>query len=358
MSYGPFQIVECQGTPYEIGLAHGQQAAEKIKRNIAVYDEMFQLWSNLTWDEAKKRADKYRRHIEAEEPQLIEEMKGVADGAGVTLEDIITLNTRSEVVFAQTSDACTAFVVTPEASANGHVLIGQNWDWREPIKDNLIILKIQQVGKPSIFMVTEAGILGKIGFNSSGLAVMLNALVVLGDPDGLPLHIVLRRILDSTLLNDALDKINGYRVAGPGNYLMAQKDGCALTVEKTPEAWDYRYADDGILVHTNHILSPRLQLQIKDLGPDRLPDSIVRYHEMLKMLKAKKGEITVEYIKQCLRTHHQFPQGICHHVDKNAKPANHFMTDFSIITDLNTGEVWLTLGPPCESEYSHYDIHF
>ena len=31
MSYGPFQIVECQGTPYEIGLAHGQQAAEKIK---------------------------------------------------------------------------------------------------------------------------------------------------------------------------------------------------------------------------------------------------------------------------------------------------------------------------------------
>lgn len=356
--YGPIQIVEAKGSAYEIGYAHGEQAKEKIKRNIEVYNDMFQKWSNLTWEEAKQRAGRYKDHIMNVEPAFIEEMRGIADGAGVSIDDIITLNARSEVVFAQTSGACTAFTITPEASANGHTLIGQNWDWREEIIDNLIILKIYQADKPSIFMVTEAGIIGKIGMNSSGLAVCLNALVVLGDPDGLPLHIILRRILNSYLLNDALDAINGYRAAGPANYMLAQRDGCAMTVEKTPEAWDYIFNDTGVLVHTNHIVSQRLALQIKDSGPDRLPDSMVRYHMMLKMLNQKKGEITVEYLMQCLRTHHQFPQGICHHVDPLAKPTNRFMTDFSIIMDLNTSEAWITLGPPCESRYTNYGVNF
>lgn len=356
--YGKIQIVETKGTPYEIGLAHGTQAKDKILRNIKVYDVMFQQWSNLTWEEAKKRAEIYKKHIQNTEPELIEEMSGIAEGAGVTVEDIITLNARSEVVFAQTSNACTAFAITPEASANGHVLIGQNWDWREEILDNFIILKIYQSDKPSIFMVTEAGILGKIGFNSSGLAVCLNALVVLGEPDGLPLHIVLRRILNSYLLNDALNAINEYPVAGPANYLMAQRDGSSMSVEKTPRAWDYLYNEEGILVHTNHIINKNLAQYVADLGPTRLPDTIVRYHEMKKLLEKEKGNITVEYIMRCLRDHHQFPQGICHHVDPLAKPANRFMTDFSIIMDLNTSEAWITLGPPCMSDYVNYGVNF
>lgn len=357
-NYGPFQIVEAKGSPYEIGFAHGEQAKEKIKLNIKEYNDMFQLWSGLDWEQAKVRSERYRKHIEMEEPDLLEEMQGIADGAGLEINDIITLNARSEVVFAQTSGACTAFTVTPEASANGHVLIGQNWDWRAPILDGLIILKIYQANKPSIFMVTEAGILGKIGMNSAGLGLCFNALVVQGEPDGLPLHIVLRRILNSYLLNHAMDAINSYKVAGPANYMIAQRDGCAIDVEKTPNYWDYHFNDTGILAHTNHILSQRLATQVKDLGADRLADSFVRYHMMAKMLNREKGNITVEYLMKCLRSHHQFPEGICHHVNPVAKPANRFMTCFSIIMDLNTSEVWLTLGPPCESEYTHYGVYF
>lgn len=358
--YGKFSIIEASGTPYEIGFKHGSLAKEKVLGSIETYKIMFKQWSSLDWEEAKIRSSKYVKFVEEADPDLIEEVRGVADGAGVSFEDIMTLNARSEVVFAQhkTLDGCTAFSCTPEATKNGHVLIGQNWDWKEQAIDNLIILKIKQRSKPDIFMVTEAGIIGKIGFNSTGLGVCLNALVVAGEPNGIPLHFVLRRILDSPSINSALDKINTQRNAGPGNYLMAYPDGCSLTVEKTPEAWDYLYNDTGILVHTNHIISKNLQLRIKDDGPVRLPDTIIRYHMMQKMMNNENGNITVDYIKSCLRSHHQFPEGICHHVNVKAAPSNQFTTAFSIIMDINTSEVWLTLGPPCESEYQHYRVNF
>ena len=357
--YELIQTIQASGTPYEIGYIHGTLAKEKILNNIKVYDEMFQQWSKINWEQAKERAKKYKKYVE-EEPELLEEMKGIAEGAGLEFEDIMALNARSEVVFAENvmSDACTSFSVLPEASKNQHTYIGQNWDWRAGSIDNLIILKIKQENKPSIFMVTEAGIIGKIGFNSKGLGVCLNALSVVGKAEGMPLHVTLRRILNSNTINEALMKINGIKNAGPGNYLMAQNDGCTLTVEKTPEAWDFILSENGVLMHTNHIVSDVLRAKVKDQGPTVFPNTILRYDVMKRLLQRESGNIDVEYIKSCLRTHCQFPDGICHHTNETLPLANRLTTVFSIIMDLNTSEVWLTLGPPCESEYTHYKVSF
>ncbi|HHV41863.1 MAG TPA: acyl-CoA--6-aminopenicillanic acid acyl-transferase [Clostridiaceae bacterium] len=354
----PFQIIECRGTPYEIGFAHGEQAKEKIRLNIREYEDMFKISSDIDWAQARKRSLYFVDYIRQLEPDLLEEMRGVADGAGLELADILALNSRSEIVFGLAKDGCTSFTITPEASANGHTLIGQNWDWRVPIADGLIILKIYQQGKPGIFMVTEAGIIGKVGMNSEGLGVCLNALVVQGQPEGLPLHIILRRILNSKLLNDALLAINGVKNAGPANYMFAQKGGCALDVEKTPQAWDYTFNDRGILVHSNHILSPRLLARVNDQGTIRFLSSIVRYHMMTKMLNREIGDITVEYLMECLRSHHQGRESICCHADSDQPLRRQSMTCFSMIMDLDTNEMWLTPGPPCQFEYTRYLIEF
>ena len=55
-------------------------------------------------------------------------------------------------------------------------------------------------------MITEPGIIGKIGLNSSGLGVCLNILRINKRLDGVPVHIVLRAVLDATNINDALDR--------------------------------------------------------------------------------------------------------------------------------------------------------
>ena len=106
-------------------------------------------------------------------------MEGVAVGAGVDFEDILTLNARSEIALTGRkdiafADGCTAIAVTPPASQD--TIIGQNWDGKGSQIDSLLLLNIEQSDKPNITMVTEGGIIGKVGFNSAGVAVCLNAL--------------------------------------------------------------------------------------------------------------------------------------------------------------------------------------
>ena len=80
--------------------------------------------------------------------------------------------------------------------------LAQNWDWMPAQKRNLIVLSIPSQSHapsvPAIKMVTEAGIIGKIGLNSSGVGVCLNAIKIKGmDPTKLPCHLGLRMVLES-----------------------------------------------------------------------------------------------------------------------------------------------------------------
>jgi hypothetical protein len=55
---------------------------------------------------------------------LVEEMRGVADGASLDLEDILALNVRTEIAYGMFSDGCTAF----SWKVGEKSFIAQNWD--------------------------------------------------------------------------------------------------------------------------------------------------------------------------------------------------------------------------------------
>ena len=57
----------------------------------------------------------------------------------------------------------------------------RNWDWKSSAASSLIALDIlahEPTKRPRIKMMTEAGVIGKIGVNEFGVSVMLNALKV------------------------------------------------------------------------------------------------------------------------------------------------------------------------------------
>ena len=84
-------------------------------------------------------------------------------------------------------------------------------------------------------MLTEAGIVGKLGFNSAGLGVCLNAIVTDRlNPDGTPLHVVLRGILDSRTLGDAITAAGRADIACSANFLVAQHGNGAVDIEAVP----------------------------------------------------------------------------------------------------------------------------
>lgn len=83
-------------------------------------------------------------------PHLYAEMEGIAEGAGLNALDVIALNCRSEIALG--TSLCWK-------KTQGTRVLSQNWDWTMTVKKNLAMVSIDQVGKPTLYMVTEVSIL-------------------------------------------------------------------------------------------------------------------------------------------------------------------------------------------------------
>ncbi len=347
------KIIEASGSPYEIGYAHGSQGKAQVLCSIDTYKKMFKTYANLEWEEAKKRSRAYIDHIMAYDSDLLEEIRGVADGADVDLEDILALNARSEVILmtgsAVPSDGCTSMIALPEVTANHHTILAQNWDWKDQQIGAILVLKIKQSNKPAITMVTEGGIIGKIGFNDAGIGVCLNALGTVGNPNGLPLHVILRGILNSTKISDAVQAINGQLNACAANYLIASKIGEGLDIEKSPVDFEAFYPEDGIFTHANNYICDRMKPT--DTLRFMAHDSFLRFNMAKKALKAVSGKITTDTCKEILRSHKDYPDSICRHNDEADPAGTRMCTVFSIVMDMTEGKMEVALGAPCENEY-------
>lgn len=119
---------------------------------------MFQQTSRLSWPEVQTVAIEYRSTIEKLTPDIYEEMVGIADGADLYILDIVALNCRSEIALGLFSDGCSSLgwkLPGREEAEDGKVILAQNWDWTSKVKENLVMMSIRQLGKPTIWMVTE-----------------------------------------------------------------------------------------------------------------------------------------------------------------------------------------------------------
>ena len=137
MEYAPFPLIELTGGPRERGRQHGQAVADRIKRGIAMYSESLGK-NGVDWKELERRAQAMVPVVEKFDPAYVEEMRGLAEGSGQPFAGVMLMNARTEMVAAARQqharqhfpDACTAALALPEASADGCLLHGQNWDWR------------------------------------------------------------------------------------------------------------------------------------------------------------------------------------------------------------------------------------
>lgn len=72
----------------------------------------------------RKTATAFEAEVQMRWPAYHEEMRGIAEGAGVDLLDIVALNVRTEIAFGQFSDGCTSVAW----KTGSHSFLGQNWD--------------------------------------------------------------------------------------------------------------------------------------------------------------------------------------------------------------------------------------
>ena len=353
--YKPFPVISIEGDPRECGMHLVAGAAERVAKTVDFYLWSFVNQARLTLDEVRERARGYGAQIAAIDADIMQELEGIAAGARQKLEDVIAVNCRTEILYGslggtQPATECTTVVALPEATKDGSILVGKNWDWRNQTVEAVVVLRIRQRGKPALTMIVEAGMVGRDGFNEHGVLVCGNLLVSNHDRGkvGVPIPILRRRILHSRHYYEAIDSLVRAPRGASGNYVIAHRDGVAINFETTPENVFVVYPERGLLTHANHFQS--VVAQTTGVTRYYTGDTLYRDFRARQLLEPKIGSITLDDIKSVLRDEFGAPRAICRtpHDYPGSEPT---MTIASLIFDLKHDVMHVAAGQPTQSEY-------
>lgn len=337
--------------PAERGEEFGARHATEIATAVDAYWRFFRAGAPLDVERLGAHA---LARIEEFSPNLAQEIRGLAGGAGLPASHIAALNARTEIIAVRDRGVpaagpaeCSAVVCLGDEDAEPVAV--QTWDWYADMAEGWLEWTIPLPDGRRVVTVTEYGIVGKIGVNSDGIGVLFNMLHHRDDGAevGVPVHIIARRILDTAAAVHTGVKIAaeartsastsitlvGARRAGKTAVSIELWPGGPGHAEPTPE---------GPLVHTNHFLSEPASLG--DLSPFTESDTVGRYEALRRGLRPYGGRASAEQVLAVMKDH---TSGVCCHPDPLSGPAPYYATLATISLDLAAGEVTTYAGGPC-----------
>lgn len=361
-----FPIFGLAGSPQDIGLGYGRKAAEYIHRSISIYRNAFAS-KGVSWELARQKAREFTPNIERYHAGLLQELSAIAKGAELPLEDLLAINSRTELLYGQKPaaaqapetdvDGCTGAIAMPEATSDRHTLHGQNWDWRDECADSAVVLRIEPESGPKMLIFVEAGILARCGLNSAGIAITGNFLQTDRDYglDGVPLPFIRRRMLMSVSLGEAIRVVFDAPRTFSNNLMISQRDGECVDLEATPREVFWTLPEQGLLVHANHFTSVGALARVHDVGLETNTDSLYRDRRVRASLSSRRGELTVEDFKSAFADRYGAPRAVCRSpiLGPGGKTSS---TVASIVMDTTEGTMWIAKRPYENSRFRQYSI--
>ncbi|MFY1697326.1 MULTISPECIES: C45 family autoproteolytic acyltransferase/hydolase [unclassified Solwaraspora] len=368
-------VVDVTGAPAECGAGYGVAAADLIADNVDRYLRRFLDEAGLSRAAVRVAGGTFRNASRAVHPRVTDMLDGLAEGAGVHVDEIYALNARTELLYGTRPPAapahpdgadggCTAVGVLGTHTTDGHLLLGQNWDWHPDQRDTMVVLRTVDERGDAVLTLAEAGMLAKTGLNSAGLGVCVNMLgtdrdgLSAGRTPGVPYHVLLRAVLEAGSLgqatrvacrtprNASINMLLGQ--AGPGG-------GELLDLEVVPGDVGWLHPADGVLTHANHLESA---LAVRDTIKDMGGSSLFRSARARRLLveRAGRGPVGLDALADVFHDHLGLPLAICRHLDERDAPADQAETVHSVLLDLDSRRLGLAAGPPCRHDYQWLEL--
>ena len=345
-------LIEVSGTHREIGRQVGEAASDRIRRSLAYYEDNIEWLAGMSFPAAEQRALGLLPFAQRALPQYVEELAGMAEGAGVSFERLLVLNCGEEVLCAprpraeedqpRPTDHCTCLAIaTP-----GRTIMGHNEDWVEDDIENMVLLSITARDGTRILALTGAAYLPMCGVNSHGFAFYGNTLYARDERAGVPNAFKHRWLLEATTRTEADARALMPGRARGSNHLNAQAGGRIWDVEVSAER-HVTVEADGWLVHTNHFTSSQLQ----DVERSESSGSRLRLQRGRELVAAglARGDDSFAIAAAALSDHANAPTSICAH--PIADDPAHGPTTGSVIIELEERRMHVCAGRPCENPY-------
>lgn len=260
------KIVEIEGNHYEVGVQLGQESRKALHEmvfNLSRFKFLKDQWQ----DTPRFRA--MMASVQSAFPSYFDEMRGIADGAGVPAEDIFLWNCRGDFP-DQPKDpveaaGCTDVLMAGDPDAGIPAILAHNEDADKSIGQHCFLAKLRfnHVAAPvTIESFLYPGIImgNAFSMNSHGLVLTINHLPWhREEPSGIPRHFICRAILDCETIEEALSVIRQNGSTGGFNYNLGQAGRKELFSVEAPSGSCKAVRVSQRFVHTNHCIQKEHQ---------------------------------------------------------------------------------------------------
>ncbi|GBC86329.1 hypothetical protein HRbin12_00316 [bacterium HR12] len=340
-------LLRVGGSHREAGRQVGAACAETIR---SAFDEA-KIPCGRTREEQLALADRYREVTAAAYPWYLEELEGIAEGAGADPRELFACMIEEiwyEPYGSRVQGRCTDLVAVPPATAEGKVLVAHNNDMPRSYQEQLVAIEWGIEGEPFVLTIGN-GLWISVGWSSVGLSFTGNELAPLDERIGIPREIQFRSMLRQPTFEEALREALRPDRASSYNHVIVARDGRVANVEgSATDAEILRPDERGTLAHTNHYVCERMQRYEGD--PSYVPHSSARYRRARELLAAAApGSITAERLREMLSDHEGAPDCLCRHPERWGETPMGSATAFWCVADVTEMVVTFGRGNPCDS---------
>jgi isopenicillin-N N-acyltransferase like protein len=359
-----------------MGRAIGEAARDIIARSLAFYEEYHHEMGPMTFAEAEEAALAYLPAARHCIPAVVEELEGMAEGAGVPLVKLLVPNLGEELTcnddpaaggpglshgVASRADErvrrprccrgghCTTVAI----STGGRRIVGHNEDWFAGDVDNNVVLRVTTRDGTRIVAVTSAALLPPTGINSHGIAGGANTVYSSDNRVGVPNNLLRRWVLEAASLEAARDRCLLPERARGSNHLFGDAGGRIWNLETSATSSALIEADVWF-AHANHYLAP--EMETFELSSSTGSRTRVSRARELVQEGLERGDDPAVIVAHVLADHENGAGCICGHPNDEDAYGEREMTTASMIWDLDALTVDVAFGPPCENERVRFAV--
>ena len=246
--------LESSGSWFEIGRNHGRRLSREIR-------QAFAEWAAERYlaPEAAEYGSESRGYTSEHYADLMEEMSGIADGCGMSLDEVFALSAFNSL--AKTQSGCTAMAIRGE---DGRAVVGKTHDIGV-VEQRWSLVHL--IRPPGAMPMIRAGSVGSVwavaGINQGGLGMgAASGPTFAGQTGcGLPQHCVAAPALSQCATVAEVEGMMDHMVlAGRGiNAVYGDASGDAAVVEKSFDRQAIRRNAEGPVFTTNHALGETMR---------------------------------------------------------------------------------------------------
>jgi len=360
-----YELHRFHGSHYEIGIQHGTKLSSTIKNSVIPFVENELLKIKIQQNQIDAVITKYEKLLEGMYPEILDETRGIAEGAGIEYSKAILLLLYWEVkdTIEYSFPECSSFVAAGDATADGNPIATQNSDW--PIymhgKGLGQTFHISPEGKFSFIGRGLSGNLGRpsvIGFNEKGLAFVGSGIrQTQGAGFGLPALTATRIGLETCeTVDDFIDlcrSVPSWSHAGE-NVDVVDMEGNVARISFSTKRIMTVQSKNHFIVSTNHYHNR----EMRQFGPpsrELYSSSYDRYDRIVELLWENYGRLDLEKGMEIM-SDHKFgdapPEGVrsvCRHGAETQTLAN-------MIQLPHKKEFWISESTPCKGNYHKYNL--